>query len=311
MDDPLSSVLLDLRLTGTFFCHSEFAAPWSLAIPERDFASFHFVVSRPAWLQLLGAKRSAPIALEPGDLALVARSPRQVFSSTPRRTGTTLDALPARQLADGVSSVHIGGRDAPWLVICGGARLGGFAATMLVDLLPDVVVLRAASAGPVVAHALEAMKQESRIARVGSATLMTRLADVIVIQAIRSWIESAAPTGWLAGLHDPQIGRAMAQIHHHPDRAWSVAALARTAGLSRSRFSERFTALAGSAPMQYVTNVQMHRAAEMLRHRRLTVAELAARFGYESEPAFARAFKRHVGTPPGAVRRAAVAPSAR
>ncbi|MEO8549689.1 MAG: AraC family transcriptional regulator [Kofleriaceae bacterium] len=307
MDDPLSSVLLDLRLSGTFFCHSELAAPWSLSIPERDFASFHFAASRQCWLQLLGAKSRAPIALEPGDLALVPRSPRQVFASTPRRTGTALASLPARELATGVSAVHVGGRGQMSLVICGGVRIGGFAASMLVDLLPDVVVLRAASAGPVVAHALEAMKQESRIARPGSATLMTRLADVIVIQAIRSWIESAAPTGWLAGLRDPQIGRAMAEIHQHPDRAWSVAALARTAGLSRSRFSERFTALAGFAPMLYVTKVQMHRAAEMIQHERLTVAELATRFGYDSEPAFARAFKRHVGMPPGAVRRAGVA----
>jgi AraC-like DNA-binding protein len=149
------------------------------------------------------------------------------------------------------------------------------------------------------------MQDEARAARPGSATVMTRLADVIVIHAIRSWLEQADLTsGWLAAARDPQIGRAMSQIHQHPERAWSVAALAGVAGLSRSRFSERFSELAHTAPMQYVTRVQMYRASELLRGARLTIAELAQRFGYESEPAFARAFKRHIGEPPGAVRRA-------
>jgi AraC-like DNA-binding protein len=135
---------------------------------------------------------------------------------------------------------------------------------------------------------------------------MTRLADVIVVHAIRDWMERAAGSsgagGWLSALRDPQIGRTMAEIHRRPERAWTVAQMARAAGLSRSRFSERFTKLSGAAPKHYVTQVQMHRASEMLRTERVTVAELAGRFGYESEPAFARAFKRHVGEPPGAMR---------
>src|SRR5262249_53195805 len=134
--------------------------------------------------------------------------------------------------------------------------------------------------------------------------LMTRLADVIVIHAIRAWIEQAdLGSGWLAALRDPQIGRAMAQIHQRPDEAWSVESMARIAHLSRSRFSQRFTELAGATAMQYVTKVRMHRARELLRGEKLSIGELAERLGYESEPAFARAFKRHIGMPPGAVRR--------
>jgi AraC-like DNA-binding protein len=303
--DALSSVLLDLHLSGTFFCNSEFAKPWALEIPERDFASFHFVAKGDCWLQLpRKGQRSETVELHPGDLVLIPRSPRQVFSSDKLKKGTPLDELPAFRLGDFASALRVGNAEARWLVVCGGVRFEGFAATSLVNLLPELVVLRSAGADPIVASALEAMRQESEAARPGSATLMTRLADVVVIHAIRAWIEGVNPnTGWLAALRDPQIGRAMAEVHQRPEEAWSVDAMAGLAHLSRSRFSQRFSQLVGEAPMQYVTKVRMRRARELLRSERLTIAELATRFGYDSEPAFARAFKRHTGIAPGSVRR--------
>src|SRR5262245_29902761 len=302
--DPTSAVLLDLHLGGTFFCNSAFADPWSLEIAERDFASFHFVAAGECWLQATPrGRRTETVALRSGDLALVPRSPRQVLSSDKRKTGTPLDELPARRLTDSASALRMGAGAEKWLVVCGGVRLLGFAATTLVDLLPEVIVLRAGDADPIVAGALEAMKEESRTARAGGAVLMTRLADVVVIHAVRSWIERAdLNAGWLTALRDPQVGRAMAAIHRSPERVWSVEALARLGGLSRSRFSERFTDLVGTAPMQYLTKLRMDRARELLQAGRVSIAELAGRFGYDSEPAFARAFKRHVGQPPGAVR---------
>jgi len=302
--DPLSSVLLDLRLTGTFFCNSQFARPWSLEIAERDFASFHFVTAGDCWLQTARkGRRAETVNLHPGDLVLVPRSPHQVLSSNKRKTGTPIDELPAVRLTESASSVRVGGA-ARWLVVCGGVRFEGFAATTLVNLLPEVVVLRGAGASPIVASALEAMRQESLAARPGGATLMTRLADVIVIEAIRAWIEQAdLSSGWLAALRDPQIGRSMAEVHRRPEDAWSVEMMARLAHLSRSQFSHRFGELTGEAPMQYVTKVRMHRAREQLGAERVSISELAARFGYESAPAFARAFKRHTGLSPGAVRR--------
>jgi len=178
------------------------------------------------------------------------------------------------------------------------------AAKLLLAQMPELVVLRAAEASPVVAGALAAMEEESRTARPGGVTLMTRLADVVIVHALRGWLERARPGGWLAALDDPQIGRAVAAVHEHPERAWTIAALAREAHLSRSRFSQRFAELVGEAPMQYVTRVKMQRAQERLRAERLTVEELADAFGYASGPAFARAFKRHVGVPPGRVSRA-------
>src|SRR5262249_1232930 len=152
---------------------------------------------------------------------------------------TPIDDLPTWQLNDAVSTVRVGGDAARWLVVCGGVRFEGFAATTLVNLLPEMLVLRRASAGPIVAGALEAMKQESVAARPGSATLMTRLADVIMIHAIREWIEGArVSSGFLAALRDPQLGRVMAEVHQRPESDWSVESMAAVAHLSRSRFSQ-------------------------------------------------------------------------
>jgi len=306
-DDPLSSVLLDLRLSGTFFCHSEFDDPWAVEIPERAFASFHFVTAGECWLQPLppDGSRAAAVALYAGDLVLLPRSPRHVLSSEKRRKGAPPEALPSRRLVSDVPTVRVPGRrSGRWLVVCGGVRIEAPAAGALVNSLPEVVVLRADDAGPIVASALDAMKRESLAARLGSVTLMTRLADVVVIHAIRSWLERADPrSGWLAALRHHHIGRSLTEVHRRPNEGWSVDAMARVARLSRSRFSQLFTRLIGEAPMQYVTHVRMQRARDQLRSEGLTIAELAGRFGYASESAFARAFKRHVGATPGAVRR--------
>jgi len=303
--DALSSVLLDLRLSGTFFCNSAFAEPWAVEIPERDFASFHFVVTGDCWIQpVLKGKRADAVDLHQGDLVLLPRSPRQVFASDKRKNGTSLDDLPMRRLSDAAWALRMGRSAGRWLVVCGGVRFEGFAATMLLNLLPEVVVLRRANASAIVAHALEAMREESLSARPGSATLMTRLTDVVVVHAIRGWIEQAdLKPGWVTALRDPQIGRAMAEVHQRPEDAWSVHAMADIAHLSRSRFSQRFSELVSEAPMQYVTKVRMDRAREQLRAEQITIAEAAQRFGYQSGPAFARAFKRHTGRSPGAVRR--------
>ena len=137
--------------------------------------------------------------------------------------------------------------------------------------------------------------------------MITRLADVLVIQAIRWWLETdpGAQTGWLGALRDPLIGRALSLIHGDPARDWTVAALAAELAMSRSAFAARFTELVGEPVMQYVTRWRMRVAINGLRDDGATVAELAHRLGYRSEAAFARAFKRVIGVAPGAMKRTA------
>jgi AraC-like DNA-binding protein len=141
--------------------------------------------------------------------------------------------------------------------------------------------------------------------------LITRLGDILVIQAIRRWIRTdpAARTGWLGALQDEQIGRAIALIHREPARAWTVASPAAELAMSWSAFAARFTELVGEPVMQYVTRWRMHVGLNALTDEGATVGELADRLGYRSEAAFARAFKRVIGTPPGAMRRASQAVS--
>ncbi|HSF94118.1 MAG TPA: AraC family transcriptional regulator, partial [Thermohalobaculum sp.] len=153
--------------------------------------------------------------------------------------------------------------------------------------------------------------QEARQNLPGSETVITRLADILVIQAIRNWIEEqrSASHGWIAALHDRRIGKAMSLMHRHPERDWRVASLAREVGMSRSGFSARFTSLVGESVLQYLTALRMQLARRELRETSDSLARIAERVGYQSEPAFNRAFKRVVGMPPGAARRQNRAPN--
>jgi AraC-like DNA-binding protein len=180
----------------------------------------------------------------------------------------------------------------------------------LIALLPDRLHIRDADESePSLRGTLAVMAQEVRAVRPGGATVLTRLSDVLVVQAVRSWLERTAEgqAGWLGALRDPQIGQALAAIHRQPGRRWSLESLAASVHLSRSVFSERFIALVGQSPMQYLTRWRMHMASDWLRTGTLSIGEVASRLGYDSEPAFHRAFKRHVGLPPGAFRRRAPA----
>ena len=149
---------------------------------------------------------------------------------------------------------------------------------------------------------LRLMAAEAGALRPGGETVITRLADVLVVQAIRAWLETApaARTGWLGALRDAQIGRALALIHGDPARDWTVASLARELAMSRSAFAARFTELVDEPAMRYLARWRMHVALDRLREEGVTVGELAGRLGYQSEAAFSRAFKRIVGSPPGA-----------
>ncbi|MBC7926188.1 MAG: helix-turn-helix transcriptional regulator, partial [Bryobacteraceae bacterium] len=141
--------------------------------------------------------------------------------------------------------------------------------------------------------------------RPGSETVITRLADILVIHAVRCWIEQepSGQTGWLGALRDPQVGRIIARIHRHPELAWTLETLAAEAAMSRSAFAARFTELVGEPAMHYVARWRMLTGLSWLREGDATVGEIALRLNYESEAAFSRAFKRFLGVTPGAARR--------
>jgi transcriptional regulator GlxA family with amidase domain len=148
------------------------------------------------------------------------------------------------------------------------------------------------------------LASEARSDRAGGGAMAMRLADLIVVQTIRSWLaKDPDAKSWLAALRDEHIARAIALIHAHPSRVWTVAELASEINMSRSIFSARFTELVSETPMQYVTRWKMQLAFRYLRDEPVSVGNVAGRVGYQSEASFSRAFKRTMGFSPGTARR--------
>jgi AraC-like DNA-binding protein len=307
--DPLGEALHVLRMSGTFYVRSELTAPWGLALPP-DAGSlwFHVVNAGGGWLEVDGAE---PRYMGPGDFALVPHGEGHVIRSEAGAPAPRVEALPHDYASDRYAVLRHGGGGAATSIVCGTVRFGHPAARNLVALLPKIIVVEA-PATPVTPPEIEWMQSTLRLIaaeasalRPGGEAVITRLSDILVIQAIRAWIvrDPAGQTGWLGALQDPRIGRAMSLVHREPARRWSVASLARETAMSRSAFAARFTELVGEPVMRYVTRWRMHVALDWMQHDDVAVAELAARLGYDSEAAFSRAFKRAVGLSPGAARR--------
>lgn len=203
--------------------------------------------------------------------------------------------------------MRAGGDGAATVLVCCSVGFGEPAVLPLVELMPPMLLLRGgATDDAVLPVLLGAMATEVVERRIGAATVMTRLADVVIARVIRAWVESRTEDtdGWLAAIRDPRIGRALAAIHQQPGAPWSVESLAAVARTSRSTFSDRFAELVGMPPARYLARWRMHIASGMLKNDRESVAAVAARLGYDSEAAFSRAFKRFAGVPPSTLRRA-------
>jgi len=227
---------------------------------------------------------------------------------------TALFDTPRELVSDRYEILRLGGGGAPTTAICGVVRFDHPAAHQLLRLLPTVITIDVwrMPEAEWLQSTLRFIAAEAQELRAGGETVITRLADILVIQAIRYWIarDPAAQTGWLGALHDVRIGRAIALIQREPTRHWTVASLARAVGMSRSAFAARFTELVGEPAMHYATRWKMHTAEMWLAGSPAPLSELAKRLGYQPEGAFSRAFKRVVGVSPGAARRRAHAAAA-
>ncbi len=303
--DPLGEALHSLRMSGAFYCRSEFTEPWGLTLPPLpEYLWFHVVTSGRVSLGLGDGELTT---LHSGDLALVSQGAGHRLFSDPAAPAPGILDLPREEISDRYEALQHGGGGALTRVMCGAVRFDHPAARSLVALLPEIIYLDAASTPDVVwmQGTLALIAAETKHLRPGGEAVITRLADVLIIQVLRSWIatDPRAQTGWLGALRDRQIGRALSLIHAEPARAWTVASLADELARSRSAFAARFTQLVGEPVMQYATRWRMRVAINALQDEGATVAQLADRLGYRSEAAFARAFKRVIGVAPGAIRR--------
>jgi len=301
---PLGEALRYVQMSGVFYCPSVLTEPWGLELPPiEDCVWFHAVTVGQVTLDVGGERRT----VRAGDLVLVPHGTgHRAWGSEEAPTPSVFE-LPHDYVTDQYAVLRHGGGGERSEVICGGIRLEHPAARQLVASLPAVIHIEASRSTRAdwMRATLELMAEETQSVRPGGEAVVSRLCDIVVIQAIRTWIERdpAAQTGWLGALRDEQIGAVIASVHRYPEYDWTVASLADEVAMSRSAFAARFTDLVGEPAMRYVTRWRMFVALDRFQRSDATVASVASDLGYESEAAFSRAFKRVIGESPRVARR--------
>ncbi|HZS32410.1 MAG TPA: AraC family transcriptional regulator [Methylomirabilota bacterium] len=310
--DPLSDVLRVVRLDGAFFYPVEASGRWSVeAVAAKDLAprvlpgaehliSYHIVTSGRCWGRLIG---EPPVELGRGDVIVFPHGDPHVMSSAPVVPAElTVPATVGRH----PDTVRLGdGAPVSTMLVCGFLGCDRRPFNPLLSALPRQLHLPGLSSGWLRSFAQQVV-EESRARRAGADSVLTRLAELMFVEVIRRYAETLPPErrGWLAALRDDAVGRALAFLHGEPARAWTLDQLAREVAVSRTALAERFTALVGQPPMQYLARWRMQLAAGRLAGGPGKVAAIAEEVGYDSEAAFSRAFKRLVGMSPAAWRRA-------
>lgn len=300
MADPLSEVIALLSPRTVFAKTISGAGRWAVRYSEFGQPSFSAVLEGRCRLALDGQR---PLTLEAGDFVLLPATPGFTLSgferATPKRIDPKLSSAPPGE-------VRHGSRGGPPDV----RLLGGYFvfdspdAALLVSLLPALVHVRGVERLSIL---VRLVGDESSGRRSGRDLVLTRLVEVMLIEALRAMPAEAAPPGLLRGLADAALAPALRQMHGRLARPWTVAELAKTAGLSRSSFFERFSRSVGQSPMEYLLGWRMAVAKGLLRRHELALAQVAERVGYASASAFSVAFSRHVGQPPSRYARDAAA----
>jgi len=303
--DPLGEALHFLRMSGMFYSYSELTEPWGVKLPTfPGCLMFHMVLSGHCWVEVEGAE---PLLVEPGELVLVPHGRGHDLLSRLGMPTVKMFDLDREEINERCESIRHGGGGEEATLICCTVRYEHPAAHQLIALLPPLISVQAVRAQEkdLIESMIRLLGAEARDQSPGSETVITRLADILLIQTIRSWIErdTAIERGWLGALRDKQLGHALFLIHRDPAQLWTVESLATEVAMSRAGFAARFKAMVGESPMQYVTRGKMHLALTWLKEEDAPLSELAPRLGYQSEAAFSRAFKRFMGVAPGGIRR--------
>jgi len=324
--DILSDVLRSVRLRGAVFFYVTCSSEWAAEAPAGNeiapvlmrgvehVMEYHVVTQGSCWAAIPGGPAAR---LSRGDVVMFPHGDPHVVSSSPGMRGdppnlrwfadSTAGELPLAITYDGANSPATAPTESAGetTIVCGflGCDLRPF--NPLIATLPRLLHLRAPDDGGWIAQFMHQAVAESHARRPGGEAMLARMSELMFVDAIRRYaddlpLESA---GWLAGLRDRFVGRTLALLHGEPQQDWTIDELARRIGLSRSALHERFMQLMGVAPMQYLAQWRMQVAARLLLETRATVAGIALEVGYDSEAAFARAFKRLVGKPPAAWRR--------
>ena len=309
--DPLSEVLRAVRLTGSVFLSGHFTAPWSISVKitaddcarhlprnPAQIICYHVVVEGRL---LVGVDNEPPVEVSAGEIVLFPRNDPHMLANQ-----RGVRPVSARQLIQpspngGISRIVHGGGGVATRIVC------GFLASEdsynpLFSTLPKALKIdvRGGASREWIETSVRFAANELAEGRLASSSVITRLSKSLLTEAVRQYSSTLAEedVGWLKGVKDSHIGRALALIHQKLGAPWSAETLAREVALSRSAFVERFSSLVGMPPIRYLTFWRLQTAKLGLREARKTIAQLAYSVGYESEEAFSRAFKREFGVSP-------------
>jgi AraC-like DNA-binding protein len=318
--DILSDVLRAVRLSGALFFDIRASSPWVGASPSTaDIAaavmpgvehviSFHAVISGSCWAAL-DKDPAPPIRMNPGDVVIFPGGAPNIMSSSPGGTGQPNMGIYYRPADDEqlpYQLIHGGGGDEQTRFICGYLGCDSRPFNPLLAALPPIFAVRKPPDEEswivdLFGHALA----QGGNKRAGNQTILAKLSELMFVEAVRCYIESlpAQSLGWLSGLRDRHVGKALQLIHGRPSENWTIDLLAREAGLSRTAFSERFVQFVEMPPVHYLVQWRMQVASRLLEQQDMSIAQVGSAVGYESEAAFSRSFKRLLGISPGAWRK--------
>lgn len=319
--DAVSDVLRVVHLGGAVYLNAEFSAPWSVLaqtnaalcaayLPHSErVVSYHLITEGNCWARLTEDPDSA-LHLEAGELLVVPQGEAHIMGSAMDLAPVPSAPLLASQLETipgQMMKLSHGGGGARTHVMCGFLACDDTLSNPLLASLPRIfkIDMRNDPRSAWLESSLKFAAAEASEWRAGSAIVLARLSELLFVEAVRRCIDAlpANRTGWLAGVRDRFVGRALSLLHAQPSHAWTVEELARKVGISRSALAQRFTELLGQPPMQYLARWRLQIAAQELLSGGKTLATVAEQIGYDSEAAFNRAFKREFGMPPAGWRR--------
>jgi AraC-like DNA-binding protein len=313
--DVLSDVLRVVRLQGALFYNGEFSAPWSVYAASSDGIARHFGTDteRVIVYHLLTEGRASVrlengdrLNLEAGDIVMIPNGDRHVLENgPPTRTVDDSEHL-VEVLSQGLKLWRVGGGGEVTKFVCGYMACEPRLSQVFLSGLPPVfkISIRNNASGRWLENSIRFSVEQAGASQAGGEAVLAKLSEVLFVEALRLYIAHLPPeqTGWLAGARDPEVGKALAFMHRNPAHPWTIASLAKGAGVSRSVLAERFRHYLNESPMAYLTRWRLQLGAQMLSSTSHSVAQIAPEVGYESEAAFNRAFKRAFKVPPARFR---------
>jgi AraC-like DNA-binding protein len=314
--DALSATLRVVQLVGAIFINARFTAPWCYQSPNARSAApllepgaervaiFHLITEGECYVEM----RDHPaVKLVAGDAVLFPEGDPHRMTSQPGVPPAKGGARLAKVLERRPRQLSYGGGGPPTRLVCGYLACDARLARLLLAGLPPLVKVnvRGSNAGVWLETSVRYALAEARSPRPGGAGVLAKLAEVLVIEVLRRYMDEQREggTGWLAGVRDPIVGAALNSLHEDPAHPWTLEQLARKAGTSRSVLAERFQQLVGSSPIQYLTQWRMLLASNLLSRSNAPLASIAEAVGYQTDTAFSRAFRREFGAPPASWRR--------